>query len=169
MPPETSELWPIYENPRRWVHSVGYSASVSMESAPNPSRVEVWGWFELHASQRMQVLGFWLVALGLVTSAYAQTLAAGLRAPAVFMAAMGAVISFLFVLLDRRTRNLVKIAEAEFANLGDSSVARMISTSDGTKITYTTLILLIEVSAAVTQLALAAYAIWCPLPLPQQA
>lgn len=136
---------------------------MSSQDRLDPATSEIWAWFEVHSSQRMQVLGFWLVALGLVTSAYAQTIAAGLRSAAAVIAMMGAVISFLFVLLDRRTRNLVKIAEAEFASTGTSAVTRMISASNGSRLTYTRIIALIEFCAVTGLLLLAAYAIWCPV------
>lgn len=113
----------------------------------------------------MQILGFWLVALGLVTGAYAQTLSAGLRPASVAIAVMGAAISFLFVCLDRRTRNLVKIAEVELTQAA-SPVSRMLAASNQARFTYTKIIMLIEGTAVLSLLLLAAYAAWCPLPAP---
>lgn len=113
----------------------------------------------------MQILGFWLVALGLVTGAYAQTLSAGLRPAAAAIAAMGAAISFFFVLLDRRTRNLVKIAENELTEPG-SPVSRMLAASNTARLTYTKIIVLIEATAVLGLLLLAFYAVWCSFPAP---
>lgn len=113
----------------------------------------------------MQVLGFWLVALGLVTGAYAQTLSAGLRPAAAAIAVMGAAISFLFVLLDRRTRNLVKIAEGELTQAG-SAASRMLAASNQARFTYTKIIVLIQGTAVLALLLLAVYAAYCPLPAP---
>jgi hypothetical protein len=68
-------------------------------------------WYKLHAGQRMQMVGYWLVASGLVAGAYVDALAAGYRAAACALALLGAASAVGFVFLDSRTRTLLSVGE----------------------------------------------------------
>lgn len=137
--------------------------------APEPSTSIVWDWFELHSQQRMQVLGFWLVALGLVTGAYAQLLVANVRLAAAVVAFMGSGVSCLFLLLDRRTRRLIKIAEAEMVEETSTPAGgakRLLRAADAAPgPTYSSLIAAIESIAAVSLFLLGLYALTGQLPI----
>ena len=77
----------------------------------------VWAWFQLHSNQRMQLVSFWLAGTALLASALVATLDKRLTIPAIGISFLGALSSSAFALLDARTRQLVKIAEDQFANL----------------------------------------------------
>jgi hypothetical protein len=70
-----------------------------------------WKWFELHASQRMQLINYFLVAVAFLSAAYA----AGLRddAPEVSAAVsvLGVILSVCFQRIEARTRQLIKLGE----------------------------------------------------------
>lgn len=83
-----------------------------------------WRWFALHSGQRMQLLGFYLVALSLVLAAYGTALQRGAGVLAAVLAAAGAVVSLAFALVDLRTRQLVKAAELPMARLEERLAER---------------------------------------------
>ena len=70
-----------------------------------------WHWFQLHAQQRMQIVSFWFVAMSFLTTA--DVLAyVNKRYGAALIVSSGIVIaSVLFLLLDRRTRELISYGE----------------------------------------------------------
>lgn len=120
-----------------------------------------WLWFSMHSNQRMQILGYWLVAIGLVTAAYAQTLASGHRTPAAIIAFLGLIMSVLFLLLDRRTRQLVKIGEQFLSRDSASCISEIIRQSDtGHAITYTSTITALQIGTATVSLFLSLFAIF---------
>jgi hypothetical protein len=70
-----------------------------------------WKWFELHASQRMQLINYFLVAVAFLSAAYV----AGLRddAPEVsaVISMLGVILSACFQRIESRTRELIKLGE----------------------------------------------------------
>lgn len=82
-----------------------------------------WNWFALHAGQRLQLVNFWLVAVAFLASAFVQARTSHLTVIAVGVSATGAVASAAFMRLDRRTRQLVGVAEQALRHLETSRVA----------------------------------------------
>lgn len=76
-----------------------------------------WNWFALHSAQRMQMVNFWLVAVAFLAAAFVQASTSDLPALAVGVAMTGALCSSGFLLLDLRTRELVRVAERALRNL----------------------------------------------------
>lgn len=70
-----------------------------------------WDWFSYHARQRMSMFGFFLVASGILANAWVQSLKEGYLGTARVIAAAGAVAALVFLLLDWRNRQLVKMGE----------------------------------------------------------
>jgi hypothetical protein len=71
-----------------------------------------WNWFALHSSQRMQLVNFWLVAIAFLGAAFVQARASNLIAVAFGICVAGVFSNVAFLLLDRRTRELIAVAEA---------------------------------------------------------
>jgi uncharacterized membrane protein YedE/YeeE len=69
-----------------------------------------WSWFELHAAQRLQMLNFWLISIAFLVAAYVAALDKH-RPLACVIAAFGACLTLCFHRLERRTRELVRLAE----------------------------------------------------------
>lgn len=74
-----------------------------------------WNWFALHSGQRMQLLSFFFVALGLVVAGYGAALQADLPVVAGGLSVAGMVVAAAFFLADLRTRELVKASEVPIA------------------------------------------------------
>jgi len=70
-----------------------------------------WSWFSLHAGQRLQMVNYFFVASAFITAGYANTLSGHRHVLAGFIGIAGVVISLAFERLERRTRELVRIAE----------------------------------------------------------
>lgn len=70
-----------------------------------------WSWFQLHASQRLQMVNFWLVSVAFISTAYVGAVANDLFLVAIGVAVVGALVSLCFYRLERRTRQLVHLAE----------------------------------------------------------
>jgi hypothetical protein len=70
-----------------------------------------WRWFEFHAKQRVSMFNFFLVGIGILANAYVLLILQNLKYVAGTLAIIGALISLIFVFLDRRNRQLVKIGE----------------------------------------------------------
>jgi hypothetical protein len=70
-----------------------------------------WQWFVIHATQRMQMLNFWLVSVAFLTAAYVTAVTNQKPQVAVVVAAAGTVLSVLFRRLEVRTRQLVRLGE----------------------------------------------------------
>jgi hypothetical protein len=81
-----------------------------------------WNWFALHSGQRMQLVNFWLVAVAFLAAAFVQARMARLTPVAVGVCAAGAVASVAFMVLDARTRQLVRVAEEALRRLDDRRV-----------------------------------------------
>lgn len=93
-------------------------------------------WMILHADQRLRALNFWIVAMAFLTAAYVSTVETE-PAMASVVAALGALVSIGFQRLERRTRELVKLAEAalipaeqRLANLTGIDALRLAQLSD---------------------------------------
>ncbi|GMU40913.1 MAG: hypothetical protein AMXMBFR23_17790 [Chloroflexota bacterium] len=76
-----------------------------------------WRYFEMHASQRMQLVSFFFAGAAFLTGGYAASLNADLPLLAAVIALLGAVLSFFFLRLESRTRELVKLAEVALKSL----------------------------------------------------
>lgn len=72
----------------------------------------------------MQLVNFWLVAVSFLVAAFVQARSANFRTIAVGVCLTGAIASIAFLLLDARTRRLVKVAEEALAVLEDARVAQ---------------------------------------------
>lgn len=70
-----------------------------------------WKYFELHAKQRMSMLGFFFVGVAFLANALVNLLEIQLFDPAAVLAIAGFAISFGFFFLDIRNSKLVKMAE----------------------------------------------------------
>ena len=77
-----------------------------------------WKWFEFHARQRMTMLNFFLIVVGVVFAAYGTLLGVRARSPdavafstIVILLGFGVVAPILFFLFDLRNRTLVHLAE----------------------------------------------------------
>jgi len=82
-----------------------------------------WNWFALHAGQRLQLVNFWLVAVAFFATAFVQAIASHITSVAVGVSVAGAVASLAFMRLDRRTRQLVQVAETALRHLEASRTA----------------------------------------------
>ena len=90
----------------------GRDGSLSDEDFSRVALDHAWGWFSMHAAQRMQVVGFFFVGVAFLTSAYTFALNADRPEASAVIAVAGALVAFLFRRLDIRTRELVKAGEA---------------------------------------------------------
>jgi hypothetical protein len=79
------------------------SATPTLKDALEHARV----WFTTHAAQRMQTFNFFLVATAFLVAGYAQVIEKRPLAAAV-IALLGAWITCWFMMLERRTRQLVE-------------------------------------------------------------
>jgi uncharacterized membrane protein YphA (DoxX/SURF4 family) len=68
-------------------------------------------WFEYHAAQRVSMFNYFLIAVGILTNAYALLLREGFIAPSVLVALIGMVMCAVFIGLDTRNRQLTHFAE----------------------------------------------------------
>lgn len=76
-----------------------------------------WAWFNLHGTQRMQMLNFWLVSIAFLTGAFVAAITNEAFGAAFGVAVAGGVASSCFYRLERRTRLLVRLAETPLAEL----------------------------------------------------
>lgn len=105
-----------------------------MSTPTDGAHAYAWNWFALHAGQRMQLVNFWLIAVAFLGAAYVQAEVARLSVVAAGTAAAGVASSAAFLLLDERTRQLVRLAEEALAELevaGDPAIGgiRLVSRS----------------------------------------
>jgi hypothetical protein len=84
-------------------------AEQTQEYALDKGLDHAWQWFNLHATQRMQAVNFFLVATAFLSTAYV----AALRFPAVAIgvSALGILFSFVFYRFEIRIQELVKAGE----------------------------------------------------------
>lgn len=116
---------------------------MSTPGAPGTDRhTYAWNWFALHSAQRMQMVNFWLVAVAFLAAAFVQATSSDLRAVAVGVSAAGALCSVGFLLLDLRTRELVRVAEralrdVEAERLGtDPGFPQLVSRAEAERLTH---------------------------------
>jgi hypothetical protein len=76
-----------------------------------------WNWFEMHASQRMQLINYFLIAVAFLSAAYAAGLRDGHPEVSAAVSALGLVLSFCFRRIETRTRDLIKIGEEAIAEI----------------------------------------------------
>jgi hypothetical protein len=88
-----------------------------MQDGDVEAQTYVWNWFALHAGQRMQLVNFWLVAIAFLAGAYVQAQSSHLKAIAIGVSLTGAIASFSFLMLDRRTRQMIQVAEVALQRL----------------------------------------------------
>jgi hypothetical protein len=76
-------------------------------------RAYAWGYFAVHADQRMKLFNFFLIFSGLFLSALSGVRAMAPQSRIVSLLPLGLVLaSFIFWRLDERTRQLIRNAEA---------------------------------------------------------
>jgi hypothetical protein len=71
-----------------------------------------WGWFSLHAGQRMKAVNYFLIATAFLAASYVSAIGGNRPSLAVVISALGAFFSFIFYRVERRVRGLIKAAEA---------------------------------------------------------
>lgn len=76
-----------------------------------------WDFFDFHATQRTTMFNFFLVFVGFIFAGYASLLKDAPFPLAMVVALVGAVLTFIFIFLDRRNEELVHIAEAVLESL----------------------------------------------------
>jgi hypothetical protein len=96
---------------------------LDMEDKDSNARIYAWNWFALHAGQRLQLVNFWLVAVSFLAAAFVQARTSHLIAVAIGVSVTGTVASLAFLALDRRTRQLVRVAEDALRHLEQSQTA----------------------------------------------
>lgn len=86
-------------------------AGEPLEKALDAARDLAWKHFELHAKQRIEVFKSYLTLTALVFAGYGVSIQAKVFGLGIFLCAFWILISTLFLLLDRRTRDLIKLSE----------------------------------------------------------
>lgn len=81
-----------------------------------------WRWFAFHAKQRVSMFNFFLIGMGILANAYVFLLTGHINEAAGTLAILGALMSALFVLLDRRNHQLVHVGEEFLKELEDSEL-----------------------------------------------
>ena len=70
-----------------------------------------WEWFAYHATQRTNMLNYFLVGIGILANAYVAAVTSKFALVALSIAILGAVVSFSFFMLELRNRSLVGYAQ----------------------------------------------------------
>lgn len=70
-----------------------------------------WKWFSFHADQRIKVYNFMLAALAFLVAAIVTAIDKGRTGIAIVLCIFSALLAFVFVLLDRRNRDLERLGE----------------------------------------------------------
>ncbi|WIY07089.1 hypothetical protein QRX60_25740 [Amycolatopsis mongoliensis] len=70
-----------------------------------------WQWFQAHAQQRMQIVGFWFVAMSFLTTGAVLAYVNAKLVPSLLVQICIALASLLFLFLDLRTRELIGYGE----------------------------------------------------------
>jgi hypothetical protein len=81
-----------------------------------------WSWFELHASQRMQFINHYMIAIAFLGTAYTTALVAAqpLHVPAGLIALIGLGITVFFFFAERRVRRLIHDGEESLVSLEEA-------------------------------------------------
>lgn len=82
-----------------------------------------WGWFQLHAQQRMQLVSFWFVAMSFLATGAIVAYTSGYPGACALACWAIAAASILFFLLDLRTQELIGYGERVMAGL-EAKVAK---------------------------------------------
>ena len=104
---ESTEL-PPNQNTRR---------ELNRTACPKDQFDYAWKWFELHANQRVSMLNFFLIGVGILLAALATLLEKNLHLPAMAVAGVGVIVCLIFLGLEFRNSKLVKLAEFELFRL----------------------------------------------------
>lgn len=83
-----------------------------------------WSWFSLHATQRLQMLNFWLISVAFLTGAFVAAITDEAFGAAFGVAVAGGVASLCFYRLECRTRLLVRLAERAIRKLQSELAVR---------------------------------------------
>lgn len=70
-----------------------------------------WRWFEVCASQRMEMMNFFIVASAFLAAAYATGLQANLPIVSIGVGVLGIIITLCFHLIEIRNRDLIRMGE----------------------------------------------------------
>jgi hypothetical protein len=70
-----------------------------------------WQWFSYHATQRTNMLNYFLVGIGILANAYVAAVTAKLTTIALAIAILGTIVSLCFTMLDVRNQTLVGYAQ----------------------------------------------------------
>jgi hypothetical protein len=137
-------------------------------TSPTDPAAYAWNWFSLHSAQRMQMVNFWLVAVAFLGAALVQAITSRLPAVAVGVSVAGALCSIGFLLLDRRTRDLIRIAERALYEVessrasADPAFPQLVHGAEGERssglISYRLVIQCLQAAVATLFLAAGAYA-----------
>ncbi len=76
-----------------------------------------WNWFSFHADQRIKVYNFMLAALAFLVAAIVTAIDKGRTGIAVVLCIFSALLALVFVLLDRRNRDLERLGEEVLKDL----------------------------------------------------
>jgi hypothetical protein len=79
-----------------------------------------WGYFSLHAGQRMQSVNFFLLAASFLVAAYVSAMVGKYPSLAVGISLIGAWSSFVFYRIERRVRGLLHSAERALRPMGEA-------------------------------------------------
>lgn len=126
-----------------------------------------WKWFTVQSSHRLQFVNYWVVFVGLLTSALVPALRAKAWGVSALVAVTGAMITVCFQLLDRRTRELIQASEAALrrfqadlavrVGVPEMEILRKVH-EDGRHVSYRVVIGVLHGSATVVFLVSAVYA-----------
>jgi hypothetical protein len=83
-----------------------------------------WGWFSLHAGQRMQAVNFFLIAITFLSGSYVSAVVGSRPGLAIGISALGAFSSFIFYRIERRVRGLIHAAEGALRPLEQNLASR---------------------------------------------
>lgn len=83
-----------------------------------------WGYFTVHAGQRMQSVNFFLLAAAFLVGAYVNAMANGHPGLAVGISLLGGFASLIFFRIERRVRELIHAAEAALRPIEEAMARR---------------------------------------------
>ncbi|HEY1429220.1 MAG TPA: hypothetical protein VGF18_06575, partial [Candidatus Tumulicola sp.] len=80
-----------------------------------------WRWFSFHAKQRVDMFNYFLIGTGILAAAFAQAFDKSAIAGAV-IAAVGVLLTFAFLMIDKRNRGLYQLGLDVLKNIERDSV-----------------------------------------------
>ena len=102
-------------------------AAEAIDKALEAARDLAWKHFDLHAKQRIEVFKAYLTLTALVFAGYGVSLQTKSFGLGIILCIFWILISILFLLLDRRTRDLIKISEV-YLKEEESRLAKILKT-----------------------------------------